>query len=58
MGSLGSINLSFNFKNFEIMKDPEVVKTDDVTMSNFSQIISITFVTLVVVFLFVKILFF
>lgn len=40
------------------MKDPEVVKTDDVTMSNFSQIISITFVTLVVVFLFVKILFF
>ncbi len=31
---------------------------DDIRMSNFSQIISILFVTIVMVFLFIKIIFF
>ncbi len=40
------------------MKELEEGEKDDVTLSHFSQIISIVFVTIVIIFLIVKILFF
>lgn len=45
-----------NHNQDEIEEEEEI--TEDIRMSNFSQVIALLFVTVVMVFLFIKILFF